>query len=216
MLEVNCPNCTAPIQVRAEYAGLHLQCPRCSAKVAVPPDAGTPEAPAPVSAVAYVEEGRPLPHGGPRTDIASAAIAEGTPAPRPAGAAPPQRRRSYRPCPRCGDAGAARVAWTPWGSFYGPALLSHVRCPECGHAYNGKTGRSNALWIVFFTLIPLVLLLGVNVALWLMIATRGEEWRWIVIGLYVLEGITALVLVVLALIRPGGHGAHTPRQRQGV
>ena len=67
---------------------------------------------------------------------------------------------AYVPCPRCGARGATRVLWTPWGSFYGPALFTHVRCPNCAYAYNGNTGRSNLLPAIFFVTIPLILLLG--------------------------------------------------------
>src|SRR5260370_159857 len=63
---------------------------------------------------------------------------------------PRRRKIDYKPCPRCGAGGATRVTWTPWGSFYGPALLTHVRCPGCGYAYNGRTGRSNVVGVIFF------------------------------------------------------------------
>jgi predicted RNA-binding Zn-ribbon protein involved in translation (DUF1610 family) len=69
---------------------------------------------------------------------------------------PVRRRSSYKPCPRCGESGATRVTWTPWGSFYGPALFTHVRCPGCGYAYNGRTGRSNLIPAIIFVLVPLM------------------------------------------------------------
>src|SRR5581483_10394388 len=43
----------------------------------------------------------------------------------------------FKPCPHCGSRRADRVKWTAWGSFYGPALFTHVRCRKCGTAYNG-------------------------------------------------------------------------------
>jgi predicted Zn finger-like uncharacterized protein len=75
----------------------------------------------------------------------------------------PRRRSetSYKPCPRCGARGASPVVWTLWGSFYGPALFTHVRCPECGYAYNGRTGRSNLIPAIFFVAIPAILIAAI-------------------------------------------------------
>jgi len=67
----------------------------------------------------------------------------------------------YVPCPRCGARGAERVIFTFWGSFYGPALFTHVRCPKCYYKYNGKTGRSNRIPAVLFVLVPLLLIFGI-------------------------------------------------------
>jgi len=67
----------------------------------------------------------------------------------------------YVPCPRCGTRGAERVVFTFWGSFYGPALLTHVQCPKCHYKYNGKTGRSNVIPAIIFVLVPLLLILAV-------------------------------------------------------
>jgi len=67
----------------------------------------------------------------------------------------------YVPCPRCGTRGAERVVFTFWGSFYGPALFTHVQCPKCYYKYNGKTGRSNLIPALVFVLVPLLLILAV-------------------------------------------------------
>jgi len=67
----------------------------------------------------------------------------------------------YVPCPRCGARGAERVVFTFWGSFYGPALFTHVQCPKCYYKYNGKTGRSNLIPAIIFVLVPLLLILAV-------------------------------------------------------
>jgi hypothetical protein len=72
-----------------------------------------------------------------------------------------RRRLVYKPCPRCGGQDARQVIWTFWGSFYGPAMLTHVRCPDCGYAYNGRTGRSNLVPAVIFVTIPLLLILAI-------------------------------------------------------
>jgi Zn-finger nucleic acid-binding protein len=67
----------------------------------------------------------------------------------------------YAPCPRCGARGAERVVFTFWGSFYGPALFTHVQCPKCYYKYNGKTGRSNRIPAILFVSIPLILILAI-------------------------------------------------------
>jgi predicted Zn finger-like uncharacterized protein len=67
----------------------------------------------------------------------------------------------YVPCPQCGAEGATRVLWTFWGSFYGPAMFSHVRCPDCGATYNGRTGGSNIVPAVIFFTVPLVLICAI-------------------------------------------------------
>jgi predicted Zn finger-like uncharacterized protein len=85
----------------------------------------------------------------------------------------PRRRPAggFKPCPRCGATGATRVTWTIWGSFYGPALFNHVRCPECRYAYNGRSGRSNLVPAIFFVTIPAILIAAiVGVVVWLIVA----------------------------------------------
>ena len=72
-----------------------------------------------------------------------------------------ERRPRWKPCPRCGCTRAKQVKFTFWGSFYGPALLSHVRCRDCGYAYNGRTGKSNFWPAFFFVLIPAALLAAI-------------------------------------------------------
>jgi len=84
----------------------------------------------------------------------------------------------YKPCPRCGARGASRVIFTFWGSFYGPALFTHVRCPKCRYAYNGKTGRSNTLKAILFVSIPLLLILTIIGGLaYLIMSLDNPGWR---------------------------------------
>jgi predicted RNA-binding Zn-ribbon protein involved in translation (DUF1610 family) len=173
-LTVPCPGCNASLNVREEYAGKKVRCPRCHGEVVVPaaapPLEDVPEvAPARPREVEHVEEVRPAPRGAPRAVEPETAIGEGAPERRPLprevsegdDRRPRRRAPDYKPCPRCGSGGATRVTWTPWGSFYGPAMLTHVRCPKCGYAYNGRTGRSNTVAAVFFVLVPLILILGI-------------------------------------------------------
>src|SRR5262249_7864743 len=79
----------------------------------------------------------------------------------------------FKPCPRCGGRTAERVVWTAWGSFYGPALLNHVRCLGCGYKYNGRSGRSNFVAAAIFVTVPLVLIAAIigTLAWWLWYST---------------------------------------------
>jgi hypothetical protein len=88
-----------------------------------------------------------------------------------------RRRASYKPCPRCGAGGPERVTWTPWGSFYGPALFTHVRCRECGYGYNGRTGRSNMVPAVIMVTVPAVLIVAIIVGLLFVLGVFGGR-RW--------------------------------------
>jgi DNA-directed RNA polymerase subunit RPC12/RpoP len=83
-----------------------------------------------------------------------------------------RRKGKYKPCPRCGATGATRVVWTPWGSFYGPAMFSHVKCPDCGYQYNGKTGRSNLIPAIIFVTVPLLGILAILGVIGYIVVTR--------------------------------------------
>jgi ribosomal protein S27E len=83
------------------------------------------------------------------------------------------RKGKYKPCPRCRARGPKKVTWTPWGSFYGPAMFSHVRCQECGYAYNGKTGGSNLIPAILFVAVPLIGILGIIGGLAFVLFQRG-------------------------------------------
>jgi len=49
----------------------------------------------------------------------------------------------YTPCPNCGQSNAKKVNYTWWGGMFGPNILTHVKCQNCGTQNNGKTGKSN-------------------------------------------------------------------------
>ena len=59
----------------------------------------------------------------------------------------------YVPCPNCSARKSKLVGFTWWGGVLGPKILTHVKCPECGTAYNGKTGQSNTTGIVIYSLV---------------------------------------------------------------
>ena len=68
---------------------------------------------------------------------------------------------AYMPCGRCGASGAQRMNFTWWGGIIGPRMLNHVRCPACGHQYNGKTGRSNTNNIIIYSIGAAVIGIGI-------------------------------------------------------
>jgi predicted RNA-binding Zn-ribbon protein involved in translation (DUF1610 family) len=170
-LTTTCPGCRSTLRIRDEFAGQQMKCPRCGAAVHVPT---AEEEPAPREAPEAVTAARGT---GKRPSATKTCPACGE---RIALTARKcrfcrawldeddeddddrRRPRSYfKPCPRCGARGAQRVIFTFWGSFYGPALFHHVRCPDCGYAYNGKTGRSNLIPAIVFVTVPALGILAV-------------------------------------------------------
>ena len=71
----------------------------------------------------------------------------------------------YVPCPNCSATGATKVGFTWWGGVLGPALLTHVKCPECGTTYNGKTGESNTTGIIVYSVVVGIIVLAAVVLL---------------------------------------------------
>lgn len=147
---VRCKHCRAALRLRPEYVGKKLRCPRCQGTTSVHAIQATPPAPA-AQPVAYdlgPDDYDREPEG---DDFASEWVA----------------------CPRCGAQESERVLWTFWGSFYGPALFDHVECPACGTRYNGRTGRSNFVPALIFTLIPTLLIMGLlGVITWIILVRQ--------------------------------------------
>ncbi len=175
---LTCPGCQATLRVRDDMAGKKIKCPRCAELVPVPAgkavtakgrpaaDEGFTEVkPLPASKVksapgskGAVPTTRPCPSCGKSVSLA-ARTCRHCDAPldeEDEKEAPRKKRSKFKACPRCGARGARRVMWTPWGSFYGPKLFTHVRCPDCGYAYNGSTGGSNLVPIILFLAVPTV------------------------------------------------------------
>lgn len=71
----------------------------------------------------------------------------------------------YARCPECRCRDAEKVSFTWWGGLVGPALLTHVRCLDCGTMYNGKTGKSNDTAIIIYVITGAVLGLGLGTCL---------------------------------------------------
>jgi hypothetical protein len=196
-ISLKCHGCKSTLKVRDELAGKKVKCPRCQTVLVVPEEE---EVVAAVEADEEEEEARPKPR--PRTGK-TGRFQAGEPAPRrnqgirttrrteeeeeeeeeerPREARRKDRRggkggkggKDYKPCPQCGAEGATRVKWTAWGSFYGPAMFTHVCCPECGYCYNGKTGRSNMVPAIVFVTVPLVGILGIIGAIVYMLVQRN-------------------------------------------
>ena len=74
----------------------------------------------------------------------------------------------FAACPSCNCPYAKRVSWTVWGGMLGPKMLTHVKCQQCGVAYNGKTGRSNATAIAIYVVVCLALGLALGIGFSLM------------------------------------------------
>jgi hypothetical protein len=180
---VTCTGCKSTLKVRDDLAGKKIKCPKCATLVLIP--AEDEEELAAVE-VAPDESGEaPAPKRRSKRDDDEDEEDRITDRPRRKSRRdddddedddrPRKRRRSrddddeddddrpkkkkkvkYEPCPQCDAPDPQRVKWTAWGSFYGPAMLSHVRCQECGYCYNGKTGRSNVVAATIFVLVPLI------------------------------------------------------------
>lgn len=67
----------------------------------------------------------------------------------------------YVPCPNCSSTRASLVGFSWWGGILGPKLLTHVKCPDCGTAYNGKTGQSNTVGIIIYLMVGAVVGFGI-------------------------------------------------------
>jgi predicted RNA-binding Zn-ribbon protein involved in translation (DUF1610 family) len=173
---MNCPGCRTPLRLRDDLAGKKIKCPRCGQILTVPAeeavmleavddDESTAEPPPPRARKA-ASATRPCPECGEPIALRATtcrhcrAILDEEEDEDDDEDRSRQRSR-YKACPRCGAEGATRVTWTPWGSFYGPMLFTHVRCPECGYTYNGKSGRSNLIPAILFVSIPLFFILGI-------------------------------------------------------
>jgi hypothetical protein len=179
-IPVTCTGCDARLKLDDDLAGKKTKCPRCKAVVIVPREDSDEEEEEPDEG--RIQRERPR-GGGSRRKSAGVRVEieddedEEEEAPRKrkksAKAGKSVKAGKYEPCPKCEAEGAKRVTWTSWGSFYGPAMLTHVRCPECGYCYNGRTGRSNALGIGLFVMVPLVGILAILGAVVYLIAMRG-------------------------------------------
>ncbi|HSU67530.1 MAG TPA: hypothetical protein VLJ39_11705 [Tepidisphaeraceae bacterium] len=61
-------------------------------------------------------------------------------------------------CPRCRHTAYKPVSFTWWGGLLGPKILHHVKCLGCGYCFNSKTGRSNTVAIIVYSVVLLVVM----------------------------------------------------------
>ena len=62
------------------------------------------------------------------------------------------------------------MSFTWWGGLIGPRILSHVKCPQCSYAYNGKTGRDNTTGIIIYSVAVAVVIGGFVLAIFALLA----------------------------------------------
>jgi uncharacterized Zn finger protein len=176
MIQLKCPNCTKTIRAAEEHAGKRIRCPKCKEVLTLPAANTDVQAAAPRQALAPVKKGPPpIPKRSPvdeDEDVPTMqAIEEDDDAPvvkrgrddpdedddeeeerqRRKRKKRKRRQGAYADCPNCDAPGDAhRVGFTWWGGLVGPAILTHVRCNDCGTCYNGRTGKSNNVAIAIY------------------------------------------------------------------
>jgi hypothetical protein len=173
---VTCPRCNTQLRVQDAHVGKSIQCPKCSQLL-------QPELPAEelneAIPVVHPVEGLRAEAGGQRQGRRRRFDYDDLDDNDEELPQKPRRRRQggYAPCPSCGSTHATRVMWTLWGSFYGPAMFTHVRCSDCNTSYNGRSGRSNLIPAVIFVMVPLMLLIIICGALawWLWSIGPGQR-----------------------------------------
>ncbi len=62
-------------------------------------------------------------------------------------------------CFKCGSPDFRKLSYTWWGGILGPAIFSHVKCNNCGQSFNSKTGKSNTVPIVIYSVVLTVILI---------------------------------------------------------
>lgn len=182
-ISLSCAGCNTTLKVPDAFAGKKVKCPKCQAAMVVPapvddlapvevmPEDRVRDEPRKKPERREDDDDRPRPEGvrqGRDRDRDDDDRPRRRDDDRPRRRdrdddddRPVRKKASWKPCPKCEAPEPKRVLWTPWGSFYGPAMFNHVRCQECGYAYNGKTGGSNLVPAIIMVAIPLVLILGI-------------------------------------------------------
>jgi len=188
VLTINCPECKSPLKVKEEHAGKKMKCPKCSKVVPIPaPETNKEEEAEVIEDVAVVEEKPPEPENlfsfDEEAPKGSKKGASGKKA-DDKGAAK-KKKGKYLPCPECGGVEAKRIKWTYWGGFWGPKMFTHVRCVDCGCPFNGKTGDTNLVPIISFSVIQVILVVAPVVGLVLLLRWKGAAWWEAIVGLLI-------------------------------
>lgn len=71
----------------------------------------------------------------------------------------------YLACPKCRSSDIKKIGYTWWGGALGPKMLNHVKCNHCGTTYNGKTGASNTMMILFYNLAVIIVVVFIYLLL---------------------------------------------------
>jgi ribosomal protein S27E len=188
MIQLKCPHCSKEMRVADEHAGKKIRCPACKEVLALPAAQTAVQSAAPRKAPAPIAKKTPPPvpveddddvpmleaieddeEVGRRRRKRSR-IEDDDEEPDEDDDEEYERRRrrrkrlrragAYADCPECDNRGnATRVGFTWGGGLVGPAILTHVRCHNCGTCYNGKTGKSNNTAIAIY--VGVGLLIGV-------------------------------------------------------
>jgi len=196
MIKMKCPHCPKVLNVSDEHAGKKIRCPACKEVLTVPAASTAVEAaPAPKAqavrkappkeapAPAPIRQGKPpAPKRRPVEEDEKLAEIEAEEEEfeeeeddRPRKKSKKGKRGKkgeFADCPECGAGGAKRVHYTWWGGVLGPRLLCHVRCKDCGTAYNGRTGNYNTVGIIIYSAVGLLLVLGLFAAAGLVFLLR--------------------------------------------
>lgn len=64
-------------------------------------------------------------------------------------------------CPKCGSAKVSPVTYTWWGGIIGPRMMNHTKCESCNYRFNSKTRLSNTNNIIIYSVVVLVIAIGV-------------------------------------------------------
>ena len=191
-ISLKCTGCKCTLRLRDDLSGRKVKCPRCKTVLLVPQaeeedlvevaaekklkaeKAAPPRKP--TGRTGRVQREEPAASRQQKMRIGRDEEEEAAPPVSPSKKKKDKEAKAskYKPCPQCGAEGATRVKWTSWGSFYGPALFTHVSCPECAYCYNGKTGRSNGVAIAMFVTVPLIGILAILGGIFYVLVSRGH------------------------------------------
>ncbi len=156
-IPVRCPGCGNQHQASAALAGKAAKC-SCGAVLQIPAANAVAGGAGSILDELSAEELNPTPFAQPSTGGPAASNpGDGDVLRQYAGAGGSRGFGAGVACPACGSRGSNKVSWTWWGGILGPRMCNHVRCNQCGTAYNGKTGNYNTTAIAVY--------LGVSFAL---------------------------------------------------
>ena len=69
----------------------------------------------------------------------------------------------YVPCPNCQSTNVQKLKYTWWGGALGSLILTHIKCNDCGTTYTEKTGKSNTVGIVIYSVIVIIIFILITI-----------------------------------------------------